>query len=82
MKFLRSFLDDLKLPEGCLLICHDENHNGPGGCGDPACWKHVPGQSPPPKNYRPPNCRCPQGTFPGDATVAGIRANVRRPAGW
>ncbi len=64
----KSFLDDINVKSGCILECHDVNHNGdfsPDGCGNPECWKHTP-SSPPPRPYRPPMCRCPHGTFEGE----------------
>jgi hypothetical protein len=67
---LPSFLDGLNIPDGCFLICHDENHNGDvvlgQGCGNPRCAKHEPGNSPRPHAIRPPMCRCPLGTFEDD----------------
>lgn len=55
---------------GCLLICHDSNHNGDDnqelGCGNPSCWKHIPGKSTEPKPVRCPTCRHPFGTFEGE----------------
>ena len=58
---VRSFLDGLKLP-GCLLACHDANHDSDydeGGCGNPQCWKYNPKTSPPAHPIRPFGCRCP-----------------------
>lgn len=67
-KVARSFLEGMKLPEGCPLVCHDRNHNGDfgGGCGNPLCWKHDARTSPRPWPMRHSNCMCPRGTFEGE----------------
>jgi len=42
----------------CHLICHDYNHNGPGGCGNIYCWKYHPDE---PREYQPVRsmgCQC------------------------
>lgn len=45
-----------------IAICHDSNHNGDDdptkGCGNPECFKHQPGNSPPPERILIWFCEC------------------------
>lgn len=71
-------IDDINLPDKCILTCHDVNHNGdryPGhSCGNPDCFNHNADTASISQNYRPDrSCTCPWGTFAGEEGLPATR---------